>query len=181
MPVRHPLHLFAVVAAAALVLCSLVLCSAAPAPAAVAGPPSPRGTAAEARWAWPVEPFRLERPYVAPAHRYAAGHRGIDVRPLGATTVRAPAAGIVAFAGPVAGRDVVTLAHPGDLVTTLEPVASSVEPGDPVARGAIVGELSSGGHAADGTLHIGVRLAGEYINPLLLLGEIRPAVLLPCC
>lgn len=133
------------------------------------------------RWLWPLEAFRLERPFVAPAHRYGPGHRGIDIQPVGSIVVRAPAAGTVAFSGPVAGRGILTIDHGDGLVTTLEPVASKLSAGASVDRGAGVGSVATGGHAADGSLHFGVRLNGEYINPMLLVGEIPRAVLLPCC
>ena len=48
-------------------------------------------------------------------------------------------------------------------------------------RGKRVGTVSLGGHAPAGTFHFGVRLDGEYVNPLLLLGGVPRAVLLPCC
>ena len=59
--------------------------------------------------------------------------------------------------------------------------ASDLIAGAAVARGAAVGTIGIGGHAAPGVLHFGVRLEGEYINPLLLLGGVPRAVLLPCC
>jgi murein DD-endopeptidase MepM/ murein hydrolase activator NlpD len=132
-------------------------------------------------WIWPSASFRLERPYEAPAHRYASGHRGVDLRLLDAPAVRAPADGGVAFVGSVAGRGVLTIDHGDGLVTTLEPVDSALAVGDVVRRGDAVGALALGGHSAPGTLHFGVRLDGEYINPLLLLGGVPRAVLLPCC
>ncbi len=134
------------------------------------------------RWEWPVpEPFRLERPYVAPAHEYGPGHRGIDLHPLDERRVRSPAAGVMAFVGTVAGRAVITIDHGGGLVTTLEPVESDLAPGTAVLRGEAVGVLSTGGHARPGRVHFGVRLHGEYVNPLLVLGGVPRAVLLPCC
>ncbi|MFT4220044.1 MAG: M23 family metallopeptidase [Microbacterium sp.] len=135
------------------------------------------------KWSWPVEsPFRVDRPFIAPAHEYGPGHRGIDLLPLaGGDDVRAPASGAVAFSGQVAGRGVLTIDHGDGLVTTLEPVESELEPGAAVARGDSVGTLSVGGHALPGRVHFGVRLHGEYINPLLLFGGLPRAVLLPCC
>ncbi len=132
-------------------------------------------------WVWPAAGFRVARPFIAPAHDYAPGHRGIDLDLLGASEVRAPAAGIVAFAGSVAGRGILTIDHGGGLVTTLEPVLSDLRPGTTVDRGDAVATLDLGGHAAAGVLHFGVRLHGEYINPMLLLGGVPRAVLLPCC
>ena len=134
------------------------------------------------RWVWPVaSPFRLEDPYEAPAHEYGPGHRGVDLHPLDDVSVRSPAAGVIAFSGDVAGRGVVTIDHGGGLVTTLEPVESAPAPGTPVARGEEIGVLGVGGHARPGRVHFGVRLEGEYVNPLLLLGGVPRAVLLPCC
>ena len=132
-------------------------------------------------WSWPVHPFRLERPFVAPPHRYGPGHRGIDLRPLGDPVVRSPAAGVVAFSGQVAGRGVVTIDHGSGLVTTLEPVDSELVAGTPVPAGAPIGTIATGGHTAPGLVHFGVRIDGEYVNPLVLLGGIPRAVLLPCC
>ena len=63
---------------------------------------------ADRGWEWPVAAFRLERAYEAPAHRYGAGHRGIDLRPLERQDVRAPAPGSIAFSGMVAGRGILT-------------------------------------------------------------------------
>ena len=136
---------------------------------------------AEKGWVWPAPSFRIARAFVAPAHEYGPGHRGVDLDLLGASAVRAPADGIVAFSGAVAGRGVLTIDHGDGLVTTLEPVVSALGPGTLVIRGEPVATLSSGGHAAAGALHFGVRLDGVYVNPMLLLGGVPRAVLLPCC
>jgi hypothetical protein len=173
-------------------LCAVVvLClNAVPGPAAGADAAAPaaastafgsEGEPAELGWVWPADAFRLSRAYVAPAHEYGPGHRGIDLALIGSSAVRAPADGVVAFAGRVAGRGVLTIDHGGGLVTTLEPVDTTLVPGVPVRRSEDVGTLALGGHAAAGELHFGVRLSGEYINPMLLLGGVPRAVLLPCC
>jgi len=138
---------------------------------------SPRGSG----WVWPAHPVRIAQPFVAPPHAYGPGHRGIDLRPLGGDDIVAPEAGIVAFSGPVAGRGVLTIDHGDGLVTTLEPIESPLTAGAPVERGDVVGTVSLGGHVEPGTFHFGVRLDGEYINPLVLLGGVPRAVLLPCC
>ena len=132
-------------------------------------------------WVWPADAFRLARLYVAPAHEYGPGHRGIDLALLGSPVVLSPAEGIVAFSGGVAGRGILTIDHGGGLVTTLEPVDTTLVPGASVRRGDQVATLALGGHAPPGSLHFGVRLDGEYINPMLLLGGVPRAVLLPCC
>ncbi|WES65230.1 M23 family metallopeptidase [Microbacter sp. GSS18] len=176
---RVPAHLRRAAALA------LILAGAAstgvPAAAASARAAPDAGTFAAVAWSWPVEAFRLERGYVAPAHRYGAGHRGVDVRPAPGSVVRAPADGIIAFSGRVGDRPLVTIRHGGGLVTTLEPVDAAVAPGERVRAGTPVGAVAVGGHADPGTLHVGIRLDDEYLNPLSLLGGVPRAVLLPCC
>lgn len=130
-------------------------------------------------WVWPVDGVQLLRPFAAPAHAYGPGHRGVDL--AAGATLRSPADGLVAFAGQVAGRPVVTIDHGDGLVTTLEPATTVLSVGDPVARGAVVARLTDGGHEGPGTVHFGVRWNGEYINPLRLLGGVPRAVLKACC
>jgi murein DD-endopeptidase MepM/ murein hydrolase activator NlpD len=177
--------------ARAIAVCALALCLAAAWSAETAradGRPD-EAIAADAggsvsradRWVWPVQPFRLERPFVAPPHEYGPGHRGIDLTVLGEEVVRAPAEGVVAFSGQVAGRGILTIDHGGGLVSTLEPVNSPLAAGTPIAAGGEVGTISTGGHTSTGAVHFGVRLDGDYINPLVLLGGVPRAVLLPCC
>jgi murein DD-endopeptidase MepM/ murein hydrolase activator NlpD len=172
--------------ALALALATLALPPAAAAYGPAAARP-PRATAeaeldARETWRWPVAGgIRVVAPYAAPAHAYAPGHRGVDVAAGPGADALAPASGVVAFSGTVVDRPLLTIDHGGGLVTTLEPVRSDLSPGDRVARGQVVGQVATGGHAAPGSLHLGVRLDGEYINPLLLLGGVPRAVLLPCC
>lgn len=132
-------------------------------------------------WVWPVSGFRILTAYVAPAHRYGPGHRGVDLALFGVRAVRSPAAGVVQFSGRVVDRELITIDHGNGLVTTMEPVTSSLSAGDRVARGEEVGVVSEGGHTPVGAVHFGVRWNGEYINPLVLLGGVPRAVLLPCC
>ncbi|HEX5857938.1 MAG TPA: M23 family metallopeptidase [Microbacterium sp.] len=175
---RLILRIGAGLAASSLVL-ALGPVTAAPAEASLAEAGQP---AQPEPWVWPVDaPFRVSERFAAPAHDYAPGHRGIDLEPSGNTDVRAPADGVVAFSGDVAGRGIVTIDHGRGLVTTLEPVESELAEGAAVSQSDSVGALSVGGHAVPGTVHFGVRLDGRYINPLLLLGGVPRAVLVPCC
>jgi len=134
------------------------------------------------RWRWPVDGVRhVSAPFRAPAHRYGAGHRGLDLSASIGAEVRSPADGVVAFVGTVVDRQLLTIAHDDGYVSTLEPVVSTLAPGAVVHEGDVVGRTDVGGHTAAGDVHLGVRLDGDYINPLLLLGEVPRAVLLPCC
>jgi len=120
-------------------------------------------------------------PFIAPAHAFAAGHRGIDIGAVASAVVVAPADGVVAFRGVVVDRPLLTIAHAGGIVTTFEPLASELRPGDAVRAGEPIGTVSSGGHVVPGALHLGARQDGSYIDPMLLFGRARRAVLLPCC
>lgn len=130
-------------------------------------------------WLWPVAGARsVTEPFRPPAHAYGPGHRGVDIAASG--DLRAPADGVVAFAGTVADRTLLTIDHGNGLVTTYEPATAVLGPGSPVRRGDLVAQVSSGGHAPLGSLHVGVRWNGVYINPMLLFGGVPRAVLLPC-
>ncbi|MFJ4252728.1 murein hydrolase activator EnvC family protein [Microbacterium sp. NPDC090003] len=136
----------------------------------------------EAAWRWPIDgPRSVTAPYRAPAHAYGAGHRGIDIAGVVEQEVRAPADGIVAFRGTVVDRPLLTIDHGSGYVSTFEPLDSSLSPGDTVTAGDVVGVVAQGGHSVVGTLHVGVRLDGVYLNPLLLFGTPPRAILLPCC
>ena len=146
-----------------------------PAVPAAAGPPAAQlGT-----WSWPVSGVHaLARPYVAPADPYGAGHRGIDIRaPVGAE-VLAPADGTVHFAGFVVDRPVLSLEHADGVLSSFEPVQTTLVAGDRVSRGQVIGTLLPG-HCAATCLHLGVRVGGQYVNPLLFLGGVGWSVLYP--
>lgn len=133
-------------------------------------------------WHWPSPTSRtVIVPFRAPAHDYGAGHRGMDVAASTAVEVLAPAPGVVAFRGVVVDRPLLTIDHGDGYVTTLEPVSSTLLPGDAVEAGEVVGTVAAGGHAAHGTLHVGVRVDKRYVNPRGLFGTPPRAVLLPCC
>ncbi|MFJ4997186.1 murein hydrolase activator EnvC family protein [Microbacterium sp. NPDC088619] len=151
-------------------------------------PPIPTTASASATdgahplWRWPIDaPRVVASPYRAPAHEYGAGHRGIDIATAQGTIVRAPADGMIAFRGTVVDRPLITIEHPGGYVSTFEPLSSTLTPGDTVSAGEAVGTVAAGGHTVVGAMHLGVRLDGAYINPMLLFGPVPRAVLLPCC
>ncbi len=151
--------------------------SADPAAGISAGPPP------EGEWELPTTTGAPEviRPYAQPPAPWAAGHRGVDLGlgPDGA--VRAPAAGTVSFVGVVVDRPVLSIRHGAGYVSSFEPVETELEVGDAVSIGETVGAIASSGasHCEVPCLHWGVRLHGEYINPMLLLGDLEPSVLLP--
>ncbi|NRD25562.1 murein hydrolase activator EnvC [Frigoribacterium sp. VKM Ac-2836] len=146
-------------------------------PAVASSGASPAGGAV---WAWPVaSPHPVVRPFVGPPNPWSPGHRGIDVGTVPGSVVTAPDDGVVHFAGVVVDRPVLSIRHADGVLSSVEPVVAEVARGDAVTRGQTVGVLDEG-HCADRPcLHLGARVDGEYVSPLLFLGEIEPSVLLP--
>jgi murein DD-endopeptidase MepM/ murein hydrolase activator NlpD len=64
------------------------------------------------------------------------------------------------------------------VLSSFEPVTATVAAGDRVRRGQVIGVLLAG-HCSGSCLHLGARIAGQYVNPLLFLGDVPRAVLLP--
>jgi len=118
-------------------------------------------------WTWPVTGPIL-RAFDPPDNPYGAGHRGIDVGTSVGTAIRAPAAGVVSFAGKVGGQLFLTIAHGGALQSTASWLTDVlVHKGDTVAAGQVVAH-TGWGHTADPVphLHFSVRLDGAYVDPL---------------
>ena len=145
-------------------------------PGASAAPPAPAPELA--LWGWPLGGGPVvSRSFEQPPTPYAAGHRGVDLLGAAGSTVLAAGAGVVVFAGMVAGRPVVSVDHAGGLRTTYEPVDASVGTGQPVAGGAVLGTLAAGhaGCPVAACLHWGLRRGDVYLDPLSLLAppEVR--------
>lgn len=132
---------------------------------------------------WPLEP----RPIVVtafdpPPERWLAGHRGVDLDTSTAgspATARSSADGIVVFAGPVAGRPVVSVDHVGGLRTTYEPVRAVVVAGDRVRRGDPLGVVEAGhpGCPVSVCLHWGMRRGRDYLDPTAAVRTARVRLL----
>ena len=132
---------------------------------------------AASAWTWPaagpvLQPFQFD-----PSHPYAAGqHRGVDLGGAEGSTVLAPAAGTVSFAGtvPSSGKSV-TIETPDGYSLTLTHLGSiSVDRNAAVAEGGPVGTIgpSGDGEVAQPYVHLGVRLTAQaqgYLDPLTLL------------
>lgn len=155
----------------------------APRPAPRGAPPAPPGVgipAPGAGYAWPLLPVPAVRtPFRAPAHAYGPGHRGVDLAGAVGQAVLAARAGTVVFAGPVAGRPLVSVQHDDGLRTTYEPVAPLVGAGEVVAAGAVLGTLDPGHPGCPAAcLHWGVRRdRTDYLDPLVLLRPPRVRLL----
>lgn len=125
-------------------------------------------------------PLTVVRGFDPPESRYGAGHLGVDLGAMRRARVVAAAAGVVSFAGPVAGRGIVVIVHPDGVRTEYEPVAPLVKVGARVRGGDLIGVLT-GRH--DGCtrpcLHWGARRGDTYLDPLDLLRPLGPVVLVP--
>jgi murein DD-endopeptidase MepM/ murein hydrolase activator NlpD len=138
---------------------ALLILLGAPAPAAAFG--------------WPVAGAAVVRRFDPPPQPWLAGHRGVDLAATPGVPVRAAGVGTIVFAGTVAGRGVVSVAHPGGLRTTYEPVtAADLHPGDAVSAGDTIGTLDGAhpGCPVAACLHWGLRRGNTYLDPLTLLG-----------
>jgi murein DD-endopeptidase MepM/ murein hydrolase activator NlpD len=131
-------------------------------------------------FSWPLPSPAVTRGFDPPPRPWLAGHRGVDLAGAAGTPALSAAPGVVVFAGTVAGRPLVSVAHAGGLRTTYEPVSALVHPGQAVAAGAPIGILLAGhpGCPVAACLHWGVRRGAEYLDPLALLG-LRRVRLLP--
>lgn len=118
---------------------------------------------------------------MAPPEPWAAGHRGVDLALADGSAVRASADGVVAFAGRVAGRGVVSIDHADGVRTTYEPVSAVVGRGEQVSGGQVIGQVDGQGHCEpDHCLHWGARRGPDnYLDPLSLLTEEVVIRLLP--
>jgi murein DD-endopeptidase MepM/ murein hydrolase activator NlpD len=144
-------------------------------PLLAAGPAS-----GAAGWRWPLDPpVAVVAGFVAPAGPFAPGHRGVDLAGQVGAAVRSAGAGVVAFAGVVAGRGVVSVDHAGGRRTSYEPVTPTVARGDPVGAGAVLGRLEAvASHCPPAAcLHWGLRRGEVYLDPRSLLGAVRVRLL----
>ncbi|MEV4112041.1 M23 family metallopeptidase [Nonomuraea sp. NPDC049695] len=142
--------------------------------------PAPPARASSPSWRWPLDGHpRVLRRFTPPPESWLAGHRGLDLAAPTATPVLAAGPGTVRFAGPVAGRGVITVEHEGGLRTTYLPVAASVRRGQSVTAGSTLGVIEAPtGHCQESCLHWGLRRGAHYLDPLLLVGH-APIRLLP--
>jgi Peptidase family M23 len=129
-----------------------------------------------AAWSWPADGAVL-RPFTLGADAYAGGqHRGVDVGGPDGSAVRAPASGVISFAGslPTYGRGVTILTADGYAVTLVHLGTIGVAKGDTVSEGATVGTMGASGTPEQSvpSVHLGIRRASEeegYVDPLGLL------------
>lgn len=142
------------------------------APLGAPAPAEPRASAAAPRYEPPVQ-APVSDPFRPPLHRFGPGNRGLEYATRPGEPVRAIGDGRVAFAGQVGGRLVISIDHPDGLRSSLVGLATlGVGRGEWVQRGQVVA-------LAVGSLHLGVRRDGVYLDPAGLFGPAGPAILVP--
>ncbi|MET8866683.1 peptidoglycan DD-metalloendopeptidase family protein [Nonomuraea sp. NPDC004580] len=172
---RSP-HLLTALAKAALLVTLITTSALLPTSATPA-----RASPSAPTWRWPLNGHpRIIRRFAPPPMPWLAGHRGIDLAAPVATPVLAAGPGTIRFAGPIAGKGVVTIDHPNGLRTTYLPVTPSLTRGHPVTPGTEIGVIAapSKPHCPESCLHWGLIRDAQYLNPLHLLGH-APTRLLP--
>jgi murein DD-endopeptidase MepM/ murein hydrolase activator NlpD len=125
---------------------------------------------------WPLRPApAVVRGFDPPSPNWNPGHRGVDLAGRPGQPVYPAGGATVVFAGLLAGRPVVSLAHPGGLRTSYEPVRAVVRAGQQVTAQTVIGELVAGhsGCRAAACLHWGAMWGpasgADYVDPLGLL------------
>lgn len=139
---------------------------------------APPGLGDDVRLHWPLRPAPpVTRPFDAPAPDWQRGHRGVDLAGVPGQPVYAAGRATVVFAGLLAGRPVVSVAHPGGLRTSYEPVEALVRAGQLVDDSTVLGRLLPGhaGCPAPACLHWGAMWGpaarADYVDPIGLLAE----------
>ena len=140
---------------------------------------APACRADSVRLQWPLRPGTpvVSRPYDAPDPDWLPGHRGVDLAGVPDQPVYAAGPGTVVFAGPLAGRPLVSVEHPGGLRTSYEPVDPAVRPGQRVDSSTPLGRLAAGhpGCPAPACLHWGAMWGpasgARYVDPIGLLAS----------
>lgn len=111
--------------------------------------------------AWVVDPFR------EPECRWCPGNRGIEFGVSGRQVVRSVQAGIVTFAGSVAGTRYVVVQHlDGWKLTYGQLTSVAVQRNDRVGGGAVIGSVRD-------RYFLGLRIDGRYRDPAPHLAELR--------
>jgi murein DD-endopeptidase MepM/ murein hydrolase activator NlpD len=139
---------------------------------------TPTGRADDGRLQWPLRPPpTVTRVFDAPSPNWQRGHRGVDLAGVPDQPVYAAGPATVVFAGTLAGRAVVSLAHAGGLRTSYEPVEPVVQVGQLVDSSTALGRLLPGhaGCPAAACLHWGAMWGpasrADYVDPLGLLAS----------
>ncbi len=119
---------------------------------------------------WPLQQAKIVGRYDAPDQPWLPGHRGVDLLALPQNAILAPADGVIAFSGVVAGKSVVTIRHGGslsNLTSTFEPAVTEKKTGTYVLKGEHFAHVEGDSdHCSDQCLHWGLKASDRsYTDP----------------
>ncbi|MCO6678319.1 M23 family metallopeptidase [Cutibacterium avidum] len=117
----------------------------------------------------PPVPGRVVKGFDPPAKPWLPGSRGVEFAASPGEPVRTVTAGVVVFAGQVAGTGAVSIMLPDGRRTTHMPVVPVVAVGDVVVPGQVIGLVGVGPPCSRTCLHWGLKKGTEYQNPMTLL------------
>lgn len=121
-------------------------------------------------------PYWFEPALIYQGLYYRHFHTGTDIAAAWGTPIRAPARGVVVFAGTMGdGAEVVVIAHDRGLVSMYAHLENRVFPlpvkaGDTVQTGDRIGNVGLTGITTGAHLHWSVWRDGELIDPLSIIG-----------
>jgi murein DD-endopeptidase MepM/ murein hydrolase activator NlpD len=147
--------------------------------------PSPSHAANQPLFSPPVVGSSVINHYRQSETPYGPGHRGVDYKVVLAQGVFAPADATVHFVGKVVNRQLISLSHDDQLLSSFEPVCSLLTEGESVQQGQLIGEVCEGDRTYQShceslsCLHFSIRNNGEYLSPLWFTGQLENSRLLP--
>jgi hypothetical protein len=124
---------------------------------------------------WPTTEHHITSNYgyrIKPTAGASSNHLGIDIRGAKGDPIYAAASGTVTEAGYNSSRGYYVVIDHGNGFTTLYMHCNSlrVSAGQTVTRGSLIATVGRTGVATGSHLHFGVKIDGEYVNPLDYLG-----------
>ena len=141
--------------------------------------------AGQSQFSSPVIGSSVIEPYRQSETPFSAGHRGVDYEVVLSQGVFAPADATVHFVGTVVNRQLISLSHDQQLLSSYEPVCSTLAEGESVQKGELIGEVCEADDTyqphceSQSCLHFSIRKNGEYLSPLWFTGELKNSRLLP--
>ncbi|MRX10521.1 peptidoglycan DD-metalloendopeptidase family protein [Pseudoduganella sp. FT25W] len=145
-----------------------------PAPAAPTIAATPAATTVAETWRAPLDKVRVTSFFGVTRSILPTPHKGIDFAATKGTPVHATASGTVISAGPLAENDgrygnAVIIDHGAQRSLYAHLNSVSVQPGQHVQAGQLIGAVGQSGFATGPHLHLEVRRSGQLVDPATML------------